>query len=356
MSDVLDRVKSLKEKKIEYDGSKYSRESVQKMVGHYKENHQGRIKDLNILKQEHEKLSEDMSKELSEQRSLMDEIRTMASGKKGSTSRGFKGVLAKIPLIGRKFRKRPLSELLEAKVETADFRVRELSSYLERVEATMVDLRDDLGVLHQKQIDAARNKDASVDLVLSLKDASEKIGEEMAAIEDHNSEEYRELELGKAEIDRLMWDNGQKMRLFDNAQTRLESVIKMNNNFLEISQNLHSNMTIIFEAAQTVLDELQQHVSQLATLAEAGELSLNVTESMESLKQSMSKVAQIASETSLYLTQNVEEITTGMTIYDEETEQIVDANLAEERAIRQEQLERILVKAQEEKDKGKSPE
>jgi hypothetical protein len=350
MSEVIDKVNQLKNKKVEYDGAKYNRDSIDNMVGEYRANHQNHVKDLKALREEHTKLAKEMNEELAEQRSLMDEFKTMVSGQKGSTSRGFKGVLSKIPLIGRPFRKRPLKELLETKVEIADLRVRETASYLERIEKTMGDLRDDVEELHLKQLDAARNKDEFVDLVLSLKDSSESIETELAAIEDKNSEQFRELELAKSEVDRLIWENGQKMRLFDNAQSRLESVIKMNGNFLEISQNLHSNMTIIYEAAQTVLDELRQHVSSLATLAEAGELSLNVTESMESLKQSMSKVASIASETSLYLTKNMESIVDGMRIYDEKTEELVDKNLAEERAVKKEQLARILEKAQAERN------
>lgn len=351
MSNALSTVEELKNKKVEYDGAKYSREAVGSMVTEYRTSHQDHVKDLRALKEEHSKLAKQMNEEIEEQRSLMDEFRTMVSGKKGAGARGFKGVLAKIPLLGRPFRKRPLKDLLEAKVDIADMRCRESASYLERVEQTMADLRADLEALHQKQVDAARNKDEFVELVLSLKAAREELEKELEGIDDHNSEAYRERELAKAEVERLIWENGQKMRLFDNAQERIETVIKMNNNFLEISGNLHSNMTIIYEAAQTVLDELRQHVSSLATLAEAGELSLNMTESMESLKESMSKVATIASETSLYLTKNMESIVDGMRIYDQNTEEVVERNLAEEREAKREQLERILAKAEEEKDK-----
>ena len=203
-----------------------------------------------------------------------------------------------------------------------------------------------------ERINEVHRKQLRDHLSSTLKATREELERELAAVEDHNSEAYRTLELGKAEVERLIWENGQKMRLFDNAQDRIETVIKMNNNFLEISGNLHSNMTIIYEAAQTVLDELRQHVSSLATLAEAGELSLNMTESMESLKESMSRVATIASETSLYLTKNMESIVDGLRIYDEKTEELVEKNLAEEREAKREQLERILAKAQEEREKS----
>ncbi len=350
MSDVLRRVDELKRSRVEYDGSKYSRAAVDQLVGEYRQSQQGHVKDLKALKEEHTKLAQQMNDEIAEQRTLMDEFRTMLT--KGSTSRGFKGVLSKIPLLGRPFRRRPLKDLLEAKVEIADMRCRETASYLERVEKTMGELREDLEVLHQKQVDAARSKGEFVELVLGLKEAREELEGQLEGITDHNSSAYREAELARAEVERLIWENGQKMRLFDNAQERLESVIKMDTNFLEISGNLHSNMTIIYEAARTVLDELRQHVSSLATLAEAGELSLNMTQSMESLKQSMSKVATIASETSLYLTKNVESLVDGMRIYDQTTEEIVERNLAEEREAKREQLDRILRKAQEEQNRG----
>ncbi|MBU1219367.1 hypothetical protein KKF34_00185 [Myxococcota bacterium] len=350
MSNTDSKITELERKNTEYDGRKYTRDSVNGMVSTYRERHTNHVNDLKTLKAEHEKLADEMNEDLAKQRTLMDEIKTMTSGKKGGVSRGFRGVMAKIPLLGRPFRHKPLGDLLEERVEAADKRSREVEAYLVRVEEAMKNLRDDQEVLRSKQLEAAKHKKETLALIDELELNLRETETKLSSIEDQNSEEYRELALQKGKIETLIWENGQRLRLYDNAQGRLESIIRMNNNFLEISVNLHSNMTIIKETAEMVLDELRQHVSAIATLAQAGELTLELTQSMESLKDNMSRVSQLASETSLFLTKNVENITDNMRVYDQQTEDLVEANLAAERAERKEQLDRILLKARQERE------
>ena len=70
--------------------------------------------------------------------------------------------------------------------------------------------------------------------------------------------------------------------------------------------------------------------------------TLLVDEAMESLKDSVNKVAVLASETSLYLSQNVERLTTEMKIYDEETQRLVESNLAAEREIKEQRIDETI--------------
>ena len=124
----------------------------------------------------------------------------------------------------------------------------------------------------------------------------------------------------------------------------------MNNQFLEILRNLHGNMEILYEAGNEVLGELQGNLSALASAAKASELSLDLQQAMASLRQSVNKVAALASETSLYLTQNVDKMAAELTIYDRATETLVENNLREERAERQ--VAETLALAEQELRKG----
>ena len=65
-------------------------------------------------------------------------------------------------------------------------------------------------------------------------------------------------------------------------------------------------------------------------------------ESMTSLKDSVNKVAVLASETSLYLTQNVERLTSEMKIYDQETQRLVESNLKAEREIKEQRIDETI--------------
>ncbi|MBN2723588.1 MAG: hypothetical protein JXR95_05890 [Deltaproteobacteria bacterium] len=356
MSTIQDKTAEFEKKTVEYDGKNYTREGVKDLVSTYRNRHENHVSDLKSLKNEHDKLAGEMNEELAKQRTMMDEIRTMTSGKKGSVSRGFRGILGKIPLVGRPFREKPLGDLLEERVESADKRTREVDTYLKKVEEAMKSLRQDQEILREKLLDAAKNRKLTFTLIEDLQNHLAEIKAETETIDDKNSEEFRALDLEIGKLENLIWENGQRLRLFNNAQDRLQSIIRMNSNFLEISVNLHGNMTIIRETAEMVLDELRQHVTAIATLAEAGELTLELTQSMETLKDNMSKVAQIASETSLFLTKNVESITDNMRVYDQQTEDVVENNLAQERQLRKQQLEQIIEKVKMEKSKSETEE
>lgn len=351
MTAETSHIEEILKKQVEFDGSKWSREATAQIDEQYRARNQDNLQELRRLQEEHEKLAQDMNREIAEQRSLLDEIKTMASGERGGVSRGLRGALSRIPLVGRAFRKRPLADLLAAKIDIADNHLRRIGEYLRKVERTISALHEDQKTLQEKKMEAARGKRQYVDRVLELRQAREELMKRMQELADSSLEEYRKLETQLVEVDRLIWEHGQKMQMFDHALSHLDSIMKMNRHFEEISKNLHANMTVIHDTAELVLDELRQHAARLATLAEAGQLSLQITASMESLKESMNRVAVITSETSLFLTRNVEQIVADMNVYDRQVEELVEKNLAAEKEIRQQQLERILQKALEEREK-----
>ena len=156
----------------------------------------------------------------------------------------------------------------------------------------------------------------------------------------------REKEAEIDEIKRAIWQHGGKLRLYSNAEDRIASIVKMNNNFMELLTNLHTNMQSLYDAGQEVLDELRGNLSSLSTATEASELTLEMQKSMESLKVSVNRVARLASDTSLYLTQNVDRMTSQMKIYDEETEALVSSNLQAERDVREGRIDEVLALAE----------
>ena len=119
----------------------------------------------------------------------------------------------------------------------------------------------------------------------------------------------------------------------------------MNNNFYEILTNLHANMQSLYDTGNEVLNELQGNLAGLATAAKAADLTMEMQEAMESLKTSVNKVAVLASETSLYLTQNVDRLTSEMKVYDQETQALVESNLQAEREIKEQRIDETIALA-----------
>ncbi len=340
--------KSLMEKEIVYDGEDFTREKVQEMVDEYQEKNKKEITELEQLRKIHDEIAKEMNQDLVESRSAWEYMKGMLTvdGKKFSSN--FKGLLEKIPVVNNYVSERPLSELLQHKIAVAERRTKEMAQFLDKIESEIQSLREDVTRLNKKMIVAAHNEEKAAKYILDLKDMKSSIEEEMEAIEDKKSTEYREKSAKLDEVKKKIWEHGGRLRIFSNAEDRISSIVKMNNNFLEILTNLHTNITILYEAGNEVLDDLRGNLSGLATVTEASDLSLKMQESMASLKESVNKVASLASKTSLYLTQNVERMTNEMKVYDDETTKLIEDNLAAEREIQEQRVDETIELAKKE--------
>lgn len=338
---MSDNVALLK-KNVVYNGEDYSRESIESMAKDYALKQEVRIGELEQLKQTHDSISRDMTEELTEQKTLWDCVRDMGSGDKGAIKANLRLLMERIPVLRDHVPERPISELLQEKIHVTEARIREVGSFLDRMESEVENVRQDIVRLHKKMIVAAQNEEKAAEYVLALRAAKDQAEAELVAMGTEVTAAHREKEAEIDEIKRLIWQHGGRLRLYSNAEERISSIVKMNNHFMELLTNLHTNMQSLYDAGQEVLDELRGNLSSLTTATEASELTLEMQKSMESLKVSVNRVARLASDTSLYLTQNVDRMTSQMKIYDEETEALVKSNLEAERHIKEGKIDEVL--------------
>lgn len=339
---------ALLKKSVVYDGEDYSRDNLETMVKEYAQKQESRIGELEELKRTHDNISREMTDELTEQKTVWDCIRDMGSGEKGAISANMRLILERIPVLRDRLPDRPLSELLQQKIHVTEARIREVGGFLDRMESEVENVRQDIVRLNKKLIVAAQNEERAAEYLLQLRQVKEQAEAELAAMGPEKTAAHREKEAEIDEIKRLIWQHGGKLRLYSNAEERIASIVKMNNNFMELLTNLHTNMQSLYDAGQEVLDELRGNLSSLTTATEASELTLDMQNAMESLKVSVNRVARLASDTSLYLTQNVDRMTSQMKIYDEETEALVTSNLEAERQVKEGKIDEVLKMAEKE--------
>jgi hypothetical protein len=335
-------------KAIVYDGEDYNRDNLEAMVKDYSDKHETRIGELEELKKTHDTISREMTDELAEQKTVWDCVKDMTSGEHGAITANMRLLLERIPILKERLPDRPLSELLQQKIHVTETRIREVGGFLDRMESEIENVRQDIVRLNKKMIVAAQNEEKAAEYVLQLRTIKEQAEEELLELGDTKTAAHREKEAEIDEIKRAIWSHGGKLRLYSNAEDRIASIVKMNNNFMELLTNLHTNMQSLYDAGQEVLDELRGNLSSLSTATEASELTLEMQKSMESLKVSVNRVARLASDTSLYLTQNVDRMTSQMKIYDEETEALVESNLQAERDARDGKIDEVLALAEKE--------
>jgi hypothetical protein len=308
-----------------FDGEDYSREGFEQFVAGYAQKHRDGLKSLDELKQGHTRLSEEMAAELDDRSGDWERL---AHGERGA-----RGLGRFLKLFRARGKERPLHAVLTDKVEAVQRRTREVGNFLDRIQAQMQELEADIARLHQKLVRSAQHQQEVAARVVELEATRRRLEAELGG----TVEEVRRHEL-ESQVDAArheIWELGAKLRLYDSAEGRIGGIIKMNNQFLEILRNLHGNMEVLYEAGNEVLGELQGNLSALVSAAKASELSLDLQQAMKSLRHSVNKVAALASETSLYLTQNVDKMAAELTIYDRATETLVENNLRTERAERQ---------------------
>ena len=339
MAEALD----LLTRQVVYDGEDYSRQSLDQTVAGCTAKHQTNLATLAELSKAHDQLRQEMTADLVEQKSAWEHVGNILRLHNMGTN--LRGLMEKLPGLRSLVPARPLHTLLTEKVEVAQRRTREVGNYLDRIQTEIGALQQDITSLNARMVQAAKNEEAAGAYVLELKAALEAVQKDLEkAVKE--SAQARELESAADQIKHRIWEHGAKLRLFSTAENRIAGIIRMNNNFLEILRNLHANMQSLYEAGNEVLSELEGNLSALASAAKASELSLEMQQSMESLRASVNKVATLASETSLFLTQNVDRMTREMRVYDESTEALVETNLKAEREVQEQRINETIALAE----------
>ena len=323
------------QKQVSYDGEGYTRESLEKMLSEYQHKNQLDLGKFDELSQSYQRLAKEMTRDIAEQKSAFEYMANIVSLDELGTN--LKGLIHKIPGLRALAPERDLKELLGEKIEVAERRVKEVGNYLDTLQSDIKALQDDIGSLNKRMLVAAQNEEKAAKYVLELESARKALEEKLKAM-DPKSLEARTITAQVSELKKLIWEHGAKLRLYSNAEDRLVAIINMNNNFLEIMNSLHGNMTTLYESGNEVLNELHGNLAGLASMSKAGELSVEMHKSMESLKKSVNRLATLASETSLYLTQNIDRLTSEMKVYDAETERLVASNLQQEREIKEQRV------------------
>ena len=346
---------TIMQRQVVYDADDYtSRDTLQAALKPELDRQQERIGELEGLKKTQDSIAKEMSEDLVQQKPIWECLREAASGDRAKFGMAMRGLLERIPVLRSKLPERPLSELLQEKIQITETRVREVGSFLDRMESEVENVRQDISRLNKKMLMAAQNKDKAAHYIFQLKEIEKLLTAEVEAMGADTTVAKREKQTELDEVRRLISEHGGKLRLYANADERIHSIVKMNNNFLELLNNLHNNMQNMYDSGQEVLDELRGNLASLSTATEASEITMDMQKAMSSLKTSVNKVATLASQTSLYLTSNVEKLTSEMRIYDESTQQLVEQNLAAERAIQDKRLDETLRMAREQLSGGGS--
>jgi hypothetical protein len=147
------------QRQVVYDADDYSsRDSLQAVLKPELEKHQERIGELETLKKTQDSIAKEMSDDLVQQKPIWECLKEFASGDRQKFGVAVRGLLERIPVLRSKLPDRPLSELLQEKIHLTETRVREVGSFLDRMESEVENVRQDIGRLNKKMLMANQNK------------------------------------------------------------------------------------------------------------------------------------------------------------------------------------------------------
>ena len=266
-------------------------------------------------------------------------------GKPPTTLDRVRGALSRVGLARRQ---RPLAEELESQLESVQERIHQVVRLRDSLERHIVELEEDIRRLNRETLEAAQNEELAAAHVLALSKALD--AKELALLHGEVSEASAEQRKVMGLIDELKAQirlHGGKARAYDRAEKRLASIVDMNRKFLEMLKHTGENMDQLVGAASQVVDEISGNVRALAGLTLAGEVATDLMEASRRLREGVNEVAQAASHTSLTLTRDIDQFVQDMAVYDQETVDLIDVNLSEERRLRQAQVESAIAYAYE---------
>lgn len=323
----------------EYRGPACGVEKVEELRLEYQGRHQSALERFRAMDSEYGAAAGGLTASMEAGATQLDALR------RGPTAG--ERVLRALSKIGLAKRRPPASEVLESQLETVQTQIVAMARLRERMDAQAVELEGEIRRLGQRVTESARNEEAAAQHVLALSRAL--AGKEDALLywdaDDRDSAAYHETASSVDELKAQIRLHGSKARGFDHAERRLASILDMNRHFLEMLRHAGENMAQLTAAADQVVDELSGTVRALTTLSLANEMALDLMEATRALKAGIGEVAALASTTSLELTRGIDQFVTELSVYDQDTIDLVASNVSEERRLRQQQVDDAIAHA-----------
>ncbi len=326
-----------------YTGTQYSADDVEALRQRYKERHQDSVQSVQKMSGDYGELSSSLTGGMSDAQ-WDAQLKRLADGP--TTGDKVRLWLSKVGLASRP---RPVSEVLEEQLESVQEKIHGVARLRESIDGHIGDLEADIRRLNQQVVEAAHNEEAAAKHVLQLSKSLDDKEMELLHwdIEDHQSAAYRVAVAAIDELKSQIRIHGSKARAFGHAENRLESVVRMNRNFLEMLKHTAENMEQLAGASNQVVEEISGNVRALTSLTLATDMALDLMAASKELKAGINKVAEVASNTSLTLTREIDQFVADMTVYDASTVDLVEQNLSEERRLRQTQIDEAIEHAYE---------
>ena len=336
-----------------YSGEGISVRALEETI-HTERSHQNvQVAELETLRKKNVELQATLTDEVKKLRKLSDYV---SSGKlKGGALTRLKEILSYIPGLKKlAFTKRSIEELLRQQYEISSLRVKEAAEFADRLEAAQSDLFDEIKRLNAKIIESARNEESAADYVLDLQAFRERLEAQLGEAGDETAA-TRELRAQIDEATRILAHHSTQLQLYHTSEDRLARLKDSTDKLVETIGNLRTDILQYVMAASEKLDLVAGQIQAIGTAADASVVMLEMKKSLDVLTESMNQTTRFVSETQLYFRENLDTLMQELEVYDSQTVEVLERNLAVSRETEQRRIAEAVQVALARKGKSAAP-
>jgi len=315
--------KEILDRKVVYSGDGISVRELEDSINTERNRQNDRLSELTDLRTRNADLQLALSKEMERLKNLSKTL---------SEERQNKGVWRKLfawlPWIRSEDETRKsIEDLLRRQYEVSAMRLKEAAEFADRLEAAKSDLYDEMERLNKKIVESARNEEAGADYVMELRDLKKELDEKLYDVEPSSAEE-REIQAQLDRTTRLLAEHTMKLRLYSTAEERIDKLKRNTRQLAETIAQLQADITRYVTVASEKMDLVSGQIQAIGAAADASMVMLELKQSLDAMTESINHTTRFVSETQQYFRQNVDSMIDDLQLYDEETERVMQDNLA----------------------------
>jgi hypothetical protein len=314
------------EREVTYSGEGISVRSLESSISQERARQNQNVEALARLRQRNANIQQALSDEVQKLKDITTHL--SRERQRGDFISGVREMLAKLPWFGEQIiTRRSIEELLRKQYELSSRRVKEAAEFADRLEAAKIDLFDEIDRLNQKIVESSKNEEVAAERVLELTDLQDKLEVDLMAAGE-TSTKARELQARLDTTRRKLARHSTMLKLYSTAEERLAKLQQNTRQLAKTIAHLQSDITVYVTAASEKLDLIAGQIQAIGAAADASVVMLELRNSLEAMTESVNHTTRFVSETQAYFRQNVDGMLDDLQLYDSETEQVLEANLA----------------------------
>jgi ABC-type transporter Mla subunit MlaD len=323
---MQEKADQILQNEVTYKGEGISVRELERTIDRERTRQNRNVETLSELRNRTSEIQSQLSEEVDKIKELTDHLNR--ERERSDFTSSIRQILGKLPWFDDQIiTRKSIEQLLRNQYEISSRRLKEASEFADRLEASKQDLYDEIDRLNQKIVESSKNEEVAAERVLELTRLKDKLEVEHEAAEV-GSTEARELQLRLDKARRKLAEHSTNLKLYASAEDRLAKLQRNTRQLAKTIANLQEDITTYVTAASEKLDLIAGQIQAIGAAADASTVMLELKNSLDAMTESINHTTQFVSETQTYFRQNVDRMVDDLELYDDETEQVLNENLA----------------------------